>query len=56
MECKDPAGLGSIRLEVRYDLCLRCNQCTIATHCPHEAYVRVGPERPPPQQLEGGHS
>lgn len=56
MECKDPAGLGSIRLEVRYDLCLRCNQCTIATHCPDDAYHRVGPEPAPAQQLEGGHA
>lgn len=56
MECKDPAGLGSIRLEVRYDLCLRCNRCTIATACPEEAYRRVGPEPPPPSALEGGHA
>jgi electron transport complex protein RnfB len=55
MECKDPAGLGSIRLEVRYDLCLRCNQCSIATHCPEDAYVRVGPEPPPEMRLGGGH-
>jgi electron transport complex protein RnfB len=52
MECKDPAGLGSIRLEVRHDLCLRCNQCTIAVHCPEEAYCRVGPEAPPALELE----
>jgi hypothetical protein len=56
MECKDPAGLGSIRLEVRYDLCLRCNQCSIAQHCPDEAYRRVGPEPVPTGTLEGGHS
>lgn len=55
MECKDPAGLGSIRLEVRYDLCLRCNQCSIATHCPEDAYCRVGPEPPPSSGLEGSH-
>lgn len=56
MECKDPAGLGSIRLEVRYDLCLRCNQCTIAAQCPDDAYRRVGPQPPPPGELEGGHT
>ena len=55
MECKDPSGLGSIRLEVRYDLCLRCNQCTIAQECPEDAYARVGPEEPPLIQLEGSH-
>lgn len=55
MECKDPAGLGSIRLEVRYDLCLRCNRCSIADHCPEHAYCRVGPELAPAAELEGGH-
>ncbi len=55
MECKDPAGLGSIRLEVRHDLCLRCNRCSIAMDCPDDAYVRVGPEPSPETDLEGGH-
>jgi electron transport complex protein RnfB len=56
MECKDPAGLGSIRMEVRYDLCLRCNQCTIAQHCPEDAYSRVGPQPSPASVLDGGHT
>ncbi len=40
MECKEPAGLGSIRLEVRHNVCLDCNRCSIATACPEEAYDR----------------
>jgi len=40
MGCKEPAGLGSIRLEVRSDLCLDCNRCSIAIACPHDAMVR----------------
>jgi electron transport complex protein RnfB len=40
MGCKEPAGLGSIRLEVRYDVCLACNRCSIATACPDDAYER----------------
>lgn len=40
MECKEPAGLGSIKLEVRYNLCLDCNHCSIATACPDEAYLQ----------------
>ncbi len=40
MGCKDPAGLGSIRLEVRNNLCVDCNRCTIATVCPEDAMVR----------------
>ncbi len=39
MGCKEPAGLGSIRIEVRYDLCLHCNRCTIAEECPDDAYL-----------------
>lgn len=38
--CKEPAGLGSIRLEVRHDLCVDCNRCSIAVACPDEAYIR----------------
>jgi len=40
MGCKEPAGLGSIRLEVRYNLCLDCNRCTIAQVCPDDAVLR----------------
>jgi electron transport complex protein RnfB len=43
MECKEPAGLSSIYLEVRHDLCLDCNRCSIAAACPEDAYER----RPP---------
>lgn len=40
MACKEPAGLSSIRLEVRNNLCLDCNRCSIAIACPDEAYER----------------
>jgi len=40
MACKEPAGLGSIRLEVRHDLCVDCNRCAIAIACPDDAYDR----------------
>jgi len=43
MECKEPAGLSSIYLDVRHDLCLDCNRCSIAAACPENAYER----RPP---------
>ena len=43
MECKEPAGLGSICLEVRHDDCLNCNRCSIAIACPEEAYERGEP-------------
>lgn len=40
MGCKEPAGLGSIRIEVRHDVCLDCNRCSIAQVCPDEAVLR----------------
>ncbi len=43
MECKEPAGLGSIHLEVRHDVCLQCNRCSIAIPCPEDAYERADP-------------
>lgn len=46
MGCKPPNGLGSMRLQVRHDLCLDCNRCAIAQACPDDAYVR-GPAPPP---------
>ena len=39
MACKEPAGLSSLRLEVRYDLCVNCNRCAIAQACPDDALV-----------------
>lgn len=41
MECKEPAGLGSVRLEVRHDVCLDCNRCSIAAVCPEDAYDKA---------------
>ena len=40
MACKEPAGLGSIRLEIRHDLCTGCNRCSIAVKCPDHAIWR----------------
>jgi electron transport complex protein RnfB len=40
MGCKEPAGLGSIKLEVRYALCVDCNRCSIAIACPDDAYFQ----------------
>jgi len=40
MGCKEPAGLGSIRLEVRHNVCLDCNRCSISIACPEDAYLR----------------
>jgi electron transport complex protein RnfB len=41
MACKEPAGLGSIRLMVRHDLCVDCNNCAISLACPKDALVQL---------------
>ena len=45
MACKEPAGLSSLVLEVRYDLCVDCNRCAIAIACPDDALVREAREK-----------
>jgi ferredoxin len=37
LKCKEPLGLGSIVLKVRYDLCVNCNRCAISEKCPKDA-------------------
>lgn len=37
---------GSLYLQVRHDRCLNCNECSIATHCPTQAFRRVPASRP----------
>jgi len=39
-------GNGSLQLQVRYDLCVQCNQCSIAVLCPSDAFVRVPASSP----------
>jgi len=45
MACKEPLGLGSIRLRVRQNLCVDCNHCAIATACPKDAIQQMPAER-----------
>ena len=39
-------GNGSLYLQVRHDLCLNCNECSIARSCPSQAYRRVPASKP----------
>lgn len=39
-------GNGSLHLQIRHDLCLNCNQCSIATNCPSHAISRVPVSEP----------
>jgi Na+-translocating ferredoxin:NAD+ oxidoreductase subunit B len=41
MACKEPAGLGSIRLKIRHNLCVNCNQCAISIACPKDAVLSM---------------
>ena len=42
----DAFGNGSLQLQIRHDLCLNCNQCSIASSCPSDAISRVPASRP----------
>jgi electron transport complex protein RnfB len=41
MKCKEPLGLGSIVLRIRYTRCVDCNRCAISAKCPQDALLRV---------------
>ena len=54
--CKPPMGNGSLRLEIRYDRCVECNQCGILLACPSTAIVRVLTPGTSPVGTHGGES
>ena len=39
-------GNGSLFLQVRHDVCVHCNECSIARICPADAYRRVPADQP----------
>ena len=39
-------GNGSLVLQVRHDVCVNCNDCSIARNCPAGAYKRVPADQP----------
>jgi electron transport complex protein RnfB len=39
-------GNGSMYLQVKHDLCVNCNECSIARSCPSGAYKRVPASKP----------
>lgn len=39
-------GNGSLHLQVKHDRCVDCNECSIATACPAQAFRRVPAARP----------
>ncbi len=39
-------GNGSMQLQVRHNICVNCNECSIARDCPAEAFSRVPHNKP----------
>ena len=39
-------GNGSLYLQVRHDLCVNCNDCSIARSCPSQAFKRIPASKP----------
>ena len=39
-------GNGSMQLQVRHNICVNCNECSIARDCPAEAFSRVPANKP----------
>ena len=39
-------GNASFYLQVRHDLCVNCNECSIAKQCPADAWVRLPADKP----------
>ncbi len=39
-------GNGSLQLQIRHDLCVNCNECSIARVCPSDAIHRVPADKP----------
>lgn len=56
LACKEPAGLGSIVLRVRHDLCTNCNLCAISTACPKDALYQWTVPKALSGGMERGHA
>ena len=39
-------GNGSLQLQVRHNICVNCNHCSIARNCPSDAFSRVPASQP----------
>lgn len=39
-------GNGSLHMQIRHDICVNCNECSIARVCPADAIQRVPAEKP----------
>lgn len=39
-------GNGSLHLQVRHDVCVNCNECSISRACAGDAFIRVSADKP----------
>jgi len=39
-------GNGSLYMQIRHDICVNCNECSIARTCPSNAIIRVPADKP----------
>jgi electron transport complex protein RnfB len=39
-------GNGSLQLQIRHNICVNCNECSIARNCPADAFSRVPASQP----------
>ncbi|MFN8210353.1 MAG: ferredoxin [Bacteroidales bacterium] len=39
-------GNGSLYMQIRHDICVNCNECSIARTCPSNAVIRVPADKP----------
>jgi electron transport complex protein RnfB len=46
-------GNGSLYLQVRQDICVHCNECAIAAHCPADAWTRLPADQPYVERMGG---
>ena len=54
--CQPPFGNGSLRLEIRYNLCYECDSCTIQRACPEDAVVLIPTPGIPPEKEGHGEA
>jgi len=52
--CQPPFGNGSLRLEIRYNLCYECDSCAIQVACPENAVVLIPTPGIPPEKKGHG--
>jgi Na+-translocating ferredoxin:NAD+ oxidoreductase subunit B len=48
-------GNGAMHLQIKQEICVNCNECTIARACPTRAFSRIPAAHPYQAKTSGGH-